>query len=156
AKLSLKLEKCEFDTSRVQFLGFVISRDGISMDPEKVSAIRDWKSPSNTHDVQVFLGLANFYRRFVKNYSKITLPLTALLKKGTKFEWSSAAETAFQTLKSCMTSDPVLHHYSPSKPCIIETDASDLAIGAVCSQYDDNNRLHPIAYYSRKLLPAEA
>jgi transposase InsO family protein len=155
AGISLKLEKCAFDQQKVSFLGFIISTDGISMDPEKVAAIQEWTTPKSVFDIQVFLGLANFYRRFVKNYSKIATPLTALLKKNTKFIWSKAAQSAFDELKSRLMSDPILHHFDPAKACVIEPDASDYALGAVCSQYDDNGHLHPIAYYSRKLLPAE-
>ncbi|SAL94853.1 hypothetical protein [Absidia glauca] len=155
AKLSLKLEKCEFDVSSVQFLGFVISPLGVTMDPSKVEAIKNWPTPSSAHDIQVFLGLANFYRRFVKDYSKICVPLTALLKKNCSFVWSNSAKMAFNLLKSLMSSDPVLRHYNPDLPCVIETDASDFALGAVCSQADDQGQLHPLAFYSRKLIPAE-
>jgi hypothetical protein len=81
------------------------------------------------------------------------MPLTSLLKKNTKFVWSPAAQKAFDALKSALSSGPVLHHYDPTKPCIIEPEASDYALGAVCSQYDEEGCLHPIAYYSCKLLP---
>ena len=155
AKLSLKLEKCEFDKTKVDFLGYVISTDGISMDPSKVAAIQEWATPKSAFDIQVFLGLANFYRRFVKNYSKIATPLTALLKKNAKFIWSRAAQAAFEKLKYRLSTGPILRHFDPSKPCIMETDASDYALGGVVSQYDENGLLHPIAFYSRKLLPAE-
>lgn len=154
-QLSLKLEKCEFDVKTVQFLGFVISPSSISMDPEKVTAIQNWKAPTSVHDVQVFLGLTNFYRRFIANYSKQCVPLTALLKKDTIFHWSTEADIAFVTLKNIITSNPVLRHFNPELPCIIETDASDFALGAVCSQADTDGVNHPIAFYSRKLLPAE-
>ena len=79
AGICLKLEKCAFDQQEVSFLGFVIGVNGISMDPAKVAAIQEWATPKSVFDIQVFLGLANFYRRFVKNYSKIAIPLTALL-----------------------------------------------------------------------------
>lgn len=155
AGISLNLEKCEFDKSSVGFLGFIVGVDGISMDPAKVAAVLDWHTPKSAHDIQVFLGLSNFYRRFVKNYSKIAKPLTSLLRKNTKFIWSRAAQKAFDDLKSALSSGPVLRHYDPKKPCVIEADASDFALGIVCSQYDDEGRLHPIAFYSRTLLPAE-
>ena len=155
AGISLKLEKCEFDKSSVGFLGFIVGVDGISMDPSKVAAIQEWSTPRSVLDIQVFLGLANFYCHFVKHYSKIATPLTALLKKNAKFKWSSAAQKAFKSLKAALSSGPVLHHYDPTKPCVIEPDASDYALGGVCSQYDDEGCLHPIAFYSCKLLPAE-
>ena len=155
ARLSLKLEKCEFSVSTVSFLGFIIGTNGISMDPEKIKAIQEWKPCRSVHDIQVFLGLTNFYRRFIKDYSKICTPLTALLKKDVKFEWSEAADQAFNALKASIVSDPVLRHYDPARPCIIETDASDYALGAVCSQDDSEGVPHPVAFFSRKLLPAE-
>jgi len=155
AGLCLKLEKCSFDKDKVEFLGFVIGTDGISMDPAKVAAIRDWPTPSSVSDVQCFLGFSNFYRRFVRKYSHIAAPLTALLKKNTNFAWTASAQAAFTELKLRFTSNPVLRHFQPDRPCVIETDASDKALGAVCSQRDRDGRLHPIAYYSRKLLPAE-
>lgn len=100
ARLSLKLEKCEFSSVfTVSFLGFIIGTNGISMDPEKIKAIQEWKPCRSVHDIQVFLGLTNFYRRFIKDYSKICAPPTALLKKDVKFEWSEAADQAFDALK---------------------------------------------------------
>ena len=155
AGISLKLEKCEFDKSSVGFLGFIVGVNGISMDPSKVEAIQAWRTPRSALDIQIFLGLSNFYCRFVKNYSKIATPLTSLLKKKAKFVWSPSAQKAFDALKSALSSGPVLRHFDPKKPCIIEADACNYALGAVCSQYDDEGRLHPIAFYSRKLLPAE-
>jgi hypothetical protein len=155
AQLSLKLEKCEFSVRQVQFLGFVISPQGIEMDPEKISAVLLWPKPQNARDIQVFLGLANFYRRFIKNFSKIAQPLTAMLKKNATFHWNADTDIAFLRIKEQMVMGPVLRHYDSNKPCIIETDASDFALGAVCSQRSEDGALHPIAYYSRKLLPAE-
>lgn len=154
-QLALKLEKCSFDQTTVSFLGFIISVDGISMDPSKVAAIKEWATPKSALDILIFLGLANFYRRFVENYSKIATPLTNLLKKNVPFVWSSMAQKAFDTLKEKLSSDPILAHYDPTKGCTVEPDASDYAIGGIVSQHDAEGRLHPIAYYSRKLLPAE-
>ena len=155
ANLSCKLEKCVFDTTSVEFLGYVITPEGIAMDPKKVEAVKDWKSPSSVHDIQVFLGFTNFYKRFIANYSKKCLPLTALLKKDVKFEWSSVAEQAFIDLKEAILSEPILKHFQPDLPCIVETDASDYALGAILSQPDEKGVNHPIAFHSRKLLPAE-
>jgi hypothetical protein len=155
AGICLKLEKCAFDQQEVAFLGFVIGVNGISMDPTKVAAIQDWATPKSAFDIQVFLGLANFYRRFVKNYSKIATPLTALLKKNAKFVWSRAAQLAFDELKARLMSGPILQHFDHTKACVVEVDASDYALGGVCSQYDDEGLLHPVAFYSRKLLAAE-
>jgi hypothetical protein len=103
AGLYLKLEKSVFNSEEVPFLGFIISPDGIRMDPSKVEAITTWPEPRSAHDIQVFLALANFYRRFVKSYSKIAAPLTDLLKKEIKFKWSEAQEGAFSSLKEAFT-----------------------------------------------------
>src|SRR5690606_38791375 len=104
----------------IEFLGFVISADGVKMDPKKVKAITEWKTPKSVHDIQVFLGFANFYRRFIQNYSKIVSPITKLLKKEEKWKWNEEAEMAFQILKSMFTSDPILKHFDETKGCILE------------------------------------
>jgi hypothetical protein len=155
ARLSLKLEKCEFNVQKVEFLGFIITPDGIAMDPSKVEAIKNWPVPKNVHDIQVFTGLTNFYRRFIKDYSKKCVPLTDLLKKDMPFDWTPAADSAFHQLISAIISNPILEHYNPELPCTVECDASDFALGAVCSQPNSDGILRPIAFYSRKLLPAE-
>jgi len=94
------------------------------------------------------LGFANFYRRFIKDYSKITAPLTSLTRKEKKWEWNDEQQTAFETLRTAMITEPILQHFDPEKPVTIETDASDYAIGAICSQPDEKGILHPVAYYS--------
>jgi hypothetical protein len=125
------------------------------MDPKKIEAILTWPVPCSVHDIQVFLGFANFYRRFIKNYSHLCTPITRLLRKDTKFNFDEDALVSFNALKSAFTTAPILQHFDPSKPSIVETDASDFAIAAVISQHDDNNILHPIAFHSRKLTPSE-
>src|SRR5690606_32676612 len=155
AQLQAKLSKCEFHKTEVEFLGFIISTEGIKMDPKKVKDVLEWKTPQNVHDIQVFLGFANFYRRFIKNFSKVVAPITRLLKKDVPFVWNQDADNAFESLKKAFTSDPILKHFDPTKPCYIETDASKEAIGAICSQKDNNGIMHPIAFYSRSLTPAE-
>ena len=113
------------------------------------------KSPRNLKDVRAFLGFANFYRRFVKNYSKIVQPLTLLTRKGVPFVWSESQQQAFEELKSTFTSAPVLARFDPDRDVIVETDASDYVSAGVLSQYDDEGILHPIAYFSKKHSPAE-
>jgi hypothetical protein len=154
-KLYCKLEKCSFAMDTISYLGYVISTTGVSMDPDKVSAVLTWPTPQSVHDIQVFLGFANFYRRFIRNYAKITQPLTALLRKDVKFEWSDATMEAFETLKMAFVSPPVLIHPDTSAPFIVETDASDFALCGVLSQYDNDQHLHPVAFYSRQLASAE-
>ena len=155
AELYIKAEKCEFDKEEVDFLGIRIGRNGVSMDKQKIKAILEWPTPKSQHDVMVFLGFANYHRSFLKHFSLYTTPLTNLLKKNKKFNWGEKEEKAFNALKDLFTSKPVLKIFSPDKPCVMETDASDFAIGSILSQHDDKGTLHPIAYYSRKLKPAE-
>ena len=154
-QLWAKAEKCTFFKHEVDFLGYIVSDKGISMDPKKVDAVSDWPAPKSVHDIQVFLGFANFYRRFIKAYSKVASPLTRLLRKEVKFVWGDSESAAFNTLKEAFTSAPILQHFQPSKSIIIESDASDYAIAGVLSHPGNNNQLHPVAYYSRKLQPAE-
>jgi len=155
--LAVLPEKCVWKAEEVKFLGYVIGRDGIKMSTAKVEAILSWKAPTSVTEVQSFLGFANFCRRFIRDYSRIARPLTELTKKeaGIVWAWNQHAEEAFQELKKRFTSAPILAHFDPEKPLIIETDASDFAIGAVLSQRDEENRLHPVAFHSRKFQPAE-
>jgi hypothetical protein len=154
AGLYVKPQKCQFHATKVSFLGFMISSEGIHMDPAKVEAVLGWERPKSPHDIQVFLGFANFYRRFIKGYSKITAPLTNLTRKEVKFKWSPEAENAFSSLKQAFCSAPILRHFDPTKPAIIEVDASDFAYGGVLSQYHDGE-LHPCAFVSKKFNDAE-
>jgi len=105
--------------------------------------------------VQSFLGFANFYRHFIRDYSKITTPLSSRTRKEKAWEWDDKQQEAFKTLKEAMITEPILQHFDLERPVTIETDASDYAIGAICSQSDQKGILHPIAYYSRKLKDPE-
>ena len=153
--LYAKLEKCEFHVTSVQYLGFIISPAGISMDPKKVSTITEWPQPSNIKAVRGFLGFANFYRRFIFNYSVIAVPLFNMLKKDTAFRWTDACKSSFDNLKGRFITAPILGHFNPQSATTIETDASDYAIGAVFNQVGDDGLIHPIAFISRTLQPAE-
>jgi hypothetical protein len=107
-------------------------------------------SPKSLRDVQSFLGFANFYRRFIKNFSKICRPLTESTKgKRKDWHWTSEMEESFEVLKERFTTAPILTHFDPTKTCIVETDASDFALGAILSQKDEDGRLHPIAFHSQ-------
>ncbi|KAK3570478.1 hypothetical protein QTP86_019826 [Hemibagrus guttatus] len=156
-QLFLKAEKCSFHQPSVQFLGCNIDRSGIGMDEGKVAAIRDWPTPTTVKELQRFLAFANFYRRFIWNYSSIANPLTSLLRNKPKsLPWTSSAEEAFNTLKEAFTTAPLLVHPDPDRPFIVEVDASTTGVGAVLSQQQGNpSRLHPCAFFSRKLNPAE-
>src|SRR5436190_1033665 len=155
AGLYLKPSKCVFHVQEVTFLGFIIGPDGVKMDPAKVEAITSWPTPGSVHDIRMFLGLANFYRRFINKFSRIVVPLTNLLKKGKKFIWDESSKKAFERLKTAFTTAPVLRHFDPLLTCVVETDASDRAMGGAVSQLGPDGMLHPIAFFSRKFNDAE-
>ena len=150
AGLQIDINKCEFETTKTKYLGLIVTPDGIQMDPEKVSAILNWKPPLGIKDLQKFLGFANFYRRFIRDFSKTTAPLNNLLKKNTSWKWGGAEQQAFTQLKAAFTSAPVLALFDYERKTVLETDASDWASGGVLSQYDDEGRLRPVAYFSSK------
>jgi RNase H-like domain found in reverse transcriptase/Reverse transcriptase (RNA-dependent DNA polymerase)/Integrase zinc binding domain/Chromo (CHRromatin Organisation MOdifier) domain/Aspartyl protease len=153
--LRVNLEKCEFHKQRVEFLGSIITTKGVLMDPKKVEAVQTWPQPKTVKELQSFLGFANFYRRFIEGYSKTTAPLTELTKKEGTFTWGMTQQNAFEDLKKKFISAPILATFDPERQIILETDASDLAIGMCISQPDDEGRSRPIAFYSRKMIPAE-
>ena len=153
--LYAKSEKCEFDRTSVEFLGYMISPSGITMDARKVVAITDWPVPTQLKEVQSFLGFANFYRRFINGFSSLVQPLIILTRKDTPFLWTSAAQRAFDALKAAFLTALVLVHPDPTRPFQVETDASDFAIGVVLSQPDDEGTLRPVAFYSRKFTAPE-
>ncbi|KAK3566671.1 hypothetical protein QTP86_002846 [Hemibagrus guttatus] len=154
--LYVKPEKCEFHVTQVQFLGFIIKPGQIKMDPQKVQAVVDWPSPSSVKEVQHFLGFANFYRKFIRNFSSVAAPLSALTKGNTAgFYWGPEAELAFNKLKCRFTSAPILILPNPEIPFTVEVDASDVGVGAVLSQRGADNKLHPCAFLSHRLTPTE-
>ncbi|KAL0192333.1 hypothetical protein M9458_010629, partial [Cirrhinus mrigala] len=155
--LYLKLEKCEFHQPEVQFLGYNISPEGVQMNHDKVLAIQKWPQPNTIKELQRFLGFTNFYRRFIKDYSSITSPLTSLLRGHPKrLCWNPAAYESFQQLKKIFSTAPLLRHPDPERPFEVEVDASTIDVGAVLSQAaGDSSLLHPCAYFSKKLSPAE-
>ena len=151
-KLFCKLSKCVFFQSNVPFLGFIVGRDGIQVDPAKVEAVKNWKTPTSLTETRSFLGFAGFYRRFIANFSAIAAPITALTKtaNGIKFKWNDEAEKAFNKLKEMLIKAPVLIVADPSLPYVLQTDCSGFAIGAVLQQ-DHGNGLQPISFFSQKL-----
>jgi hypothetical protein len=133
-RLYAKLSKCEFWMKQVAFLGHVFSKGGISVDPNKVQDVLSWNVPTSVGDIRSFLGLAGYYRRFIEGFSKISKPMTKLLEKDRKFEWTSACEASFQELKKRLTTAPILVMPDNEKPFSIYCDASGQGIGCVLMQ----------------------
>lgn len=146
----MKLEKCSFAKDEVEFLGHKIKDGKLLMDKSKIQAINEWEAPTKVPELRSFLGLVNYYRRFIKGYSQVAAPLTDLLKKEKKWEWSEKCRNAFEALKEAVTKEPVLALPNHAYPYEVHTDASDFAIGGVLMQGG-----HPIAYESRKLNETE-
>ncbi|KAI3472595.1 hypothetical protein Pfo_030078, partial [Paulownia fortunei] len=145
-QLYAKFKKCEFWLEQVVFLGHVVSKDGISVDPSKVEAVIKWPTPTNVSEVRSFLGLAGYYRRFVQGFSKIATPMTMLTRKNVKFLWTNACERSFEELKQKLTTAPVLTIPTGIGGFVVYSDASKNGLGAVLMQ---NGKV--IAYASRQL-----
>jgi hypothetical protein len=149
-QLYANLSKCEFWLKEIKFLGHTISQDGISVDPEKVQEVMNWKPPTTVQQIQSFLGLAGYYRRFIPDFSRIAKPMTELLKKGVKYDWSQKCEDDFHTLRQHLTTAQVLAQPDNTKPFEVYCDASGTGLGCVLMQ---DNRV--IAYASQALRPHE-
>lgn len=162
AQLHVKPSKCEFGVPMVKFVGHVISGNGISVDPDKISVLREWPTPTNVQELRSFIGFVNYYRRFIRSFARISAPLTELLrtngsdnaKKRPLSAWTPEHQAAMDTLIHKLTTAPILLAGDFSQPFFVETDASDIATGAVLYQMV-NGRKHPVAYASKKLKPAE-
>ena len=155
AGLQADIKKSEFSVKCTKYLGFIISTDGIETDPEKTSVIEQWEPPRTVSGVQSFLGFCNFYRRFIKDYGRIAKPLNRLTRKNQPFKFDYACEQAFKELKKRLVSAPLLVHFDPDLPTLLETDASDGVIAGVLSQKQTNGEWHPVAYYSKTMVDAE-
>ena len=154
AGLKLKSRKCQLFSREVEFLGHVISQEGIKTDPKKTEAVRTWPKPANIHSLRSFLGFCSYYRRFIPDFAAIAKPLHRLTEKGAAFVWTEECSKAFESLKQKMVKAPVLAHPDFSQGFILDTDASDLAIGAVLSQKIEGQE-RVIAYASRTLTKSE-
>jgi hypothetical protein len=156
AGLQVDIDKCEFETKSVKYLGFIIEAGkGIRVDPEKVRAVELWERPKTVKGVRGFIGFANYYREFVPNFSSVAMPLTTLTKKGVPLVWTDECEAAFERLKALLISAPVLAQWDPDRKTVLETDSSGYAVGGALSQYDDDGVLRPVAFFSKKDNSAE-
>ena len=148
-------KKCFFDQDSVEYLGFIIGPEGLRTDEAKVKVIQDWPEPRKVKDIQSFLGFANFYRHFIRNYSDITVPLTRLTRKSQPWDFDDDCRSAFQSLKDSFSSAPILSHWQPDLQIVVETDASDYAIAAIISVIHSDGEIHPVAFLSRTLSASE-
>ena len=155
ANLKLSPAKCQFAVKEVKFLGHIVSKKGIQANPEKCEAIKNFPQPNNVKQLRSFIGLSNFYRKFIKDYSKKISPLNQLLKKGKKFVWCEKCQLAFDKVKQSLTSPPILKFPNIQKEFILTTDASSEAIGYILGQKDEQGNEAVISYGGRALRPAE-
>ena len=147
AKLSMKLSKCHFVSKEIQFLGHILSRKGIWLLPSKTQAIQQMQPPTTPKQIQAFLSLFGYYRKFIKSFAKIIKPLTLFTRQEVKFDWTSSHHKTFLTLKEAIIQAPILHYPDPNWKYIVYIDASDDACGAQLSQ-EHNGMEFPIAFLS--------
>jgi transposase InsO family protein len=150
--VKLKLSKCSFGEKQVKYLGHCISKNQIKPLSDNIKAIIEFPTPKTVKNIQQFLGKVNFYHKFIPNVPKLLNPLYLLLQKNSKFIWSNECELSFNTIKKFLISSPILAIYNPNEECILYTDASKIGLGAVLKQKQLDNKLHPIGYFSKKLL----
>ena len=155
AGLYAKAEKCKFHSELVEYLGYILSLSGLTMSNDKVKIIQDWPDPKKVKDIQSFLGFANFYHRFIFNYSDIVIPLTCLTQKDIPWKFDSSCQDAFNSLKKAFTSAPTLTYWIPNAQLIVETDASDHALAVILSIVNKDNKVHPVAFHSHTFTVAE-
>ena len=150
-----KAEKCEFHSESVEYLGYILSPSGLTMSDDKIKIIQDWPEPKKVKNIQSFLGFANFYRRFIFNYSDIVIPLTHLTQKDIPWKFNSSCQDAFNSLKKAFTSASILTYWIPDTQLIVETNASDYALAAILSIVNKDNEVHPVAFHSHTFTTAE-
>jgi hypothetical protein len=153
--LYLKPERCKFKKQEIEYLGMIIRPGEVCMDPGKVSAVRDWTTPTTLKEVRAFIGFSNFYRRFIKDFSSIVRPLHDLTKKDVPWQWHAEQQHAFDTLKEKFCQEPILKVYDPSLPTRVEVDASGFATGGILSQKYPDGLWHPIVYHSSSMSKEE-
>lgn len=142
--LFVKAEKCEFHVDSISFLGLSVEKGQPRADPAKIKAVVEWPTPTTRKQLQRFLGFANFYHRFIRNYSQRALPLTRLTPVKVPFRWDSEVDIAFAKLKKSFTNPPVLPHCNPDIAFVVEVDASDLGVGRYCLSAPQLTRDSPL------------
>ena len=152
--LRAKLAKCQFEVPRVEFLGYVVGKEGVSTDPEKTQAVRDWNPPKTVKQLQAFLGFINFYRKFIRGEAEKSLPLMELTKKDQKWKWEDKHQQAFDKLKEELLRAPLLGYFDPTKRLIIKTNAFNHTTAAIISQEIEGG-LQPLGFMSKKMTSAE-
>ncbi|KAL5481633.1 hypothetical protein EMCRGX_G021832 [Ephydatia muelleri] len=156
ANLKLKPSKCHFIRKEVEYLGHVITPEGLRTNQKLVQAVQEFPTPKDLSRVRQYLGMCSYYRRFIPHFATIAKPLHILTRKGAEFEWTAQSEDAFQTLKTKLLCAPVLAYPDMTKLFVLETDASGSGVGAVLSQSQDDGTFHPVAYASRSLTRPES
>ena len=156
AGLKARPEKCEFFKDSVELLGHVVSSEGVRPDGRKVKAIKNWPVPDNARDLLSFLATANFYRRFIRDFSRIAAPLYKLTREDVKWQWQAEQARAFEQVKELLCSSPVMMMPDPKKPFVVDTDWSRQAVGWVIHQQGDDGLLHPVSYGSKSLSKSES
>ncbi|KAK3878771.1 hypothetical protein Pcinc_016582 [Petrolisthes cinctipes] len=154
ANLKLSPKKCLFFQHEVPFLGHIVGKDGVCTDPLKVTAVKEWPVPTSVAEVRSFVGLCTYYRRFVKGFASVAVPLHQLTRKGAHFQWNEACQQAFEDLKQALVEAPVLPYPDPGNRYLLDTDASAEGVGAVLSQVGEGQE-HVVAYYSAKFSQPE-
>ena len=154
-KLYLKSEKCMFLQKEMPYLGYIISGEGIRPDPVKLAGIKEWPVPKDVTGIRSFIGIIGFYRRFIKDFSKIAKPLHELTQDNAVWNWTETHQQAYEELKNRILTDAFLSHPDHEKPFFLETDASGFAWGAMLSQMDEDKKLRPVACYSKGFADAE-
>ena len=153
--LFVKPEKCKWKVRGVEFLGVVIGPKGVEMQKEKIEKVLNWPVPRNIKEVQKFLGLANYYRRFIKDFARIAAPLHVLVRKEQKWKWEKKQEEVFKKLKMVFTTEPILAILDIDREIIVEADVSDYVTGGVLSIRYKNGKWRPVAFISKSLNTTE-
>ena len=153
--LRVKASKCTYGADKVVYLGHTVSQEGTHTDPKKIEVIRSLPAPANLNKLHSFLGIAGYYCKFIPDFAAVSAPLTGLTKNGLKFSWSDQHQHAFQTLKHYLCSAPVIAYPDFDRPFLLQSDASDVGLGAILAQHDGKGPERVIAYASYTLSPRE-